>query len=153
MILSELFKGIFCYIYKLFLMMNDSIWHWVDIFFDFHNNILAFMWCNLQIILLISLTCASTFLGTKNQTRLCKTVALFSPLFIEVRLCVLHLICKIPSSPILVTLKKEALSSYETSVLTTATWRNIPEDTILHLICYGMFWSIAWLDLHRTTLF
>jgi hypothetical protein len=39
----------------------------------------------------------------------------------------------VPSSSILVTPMMETLRSYETSVLTRATRRYIPEDGILHL--------------------
>jgi hypothetical protein len=43
--------------------------------------------------------------------------------------------CVVPSAPIFVTLMKEAPGSSETSVLTRATLRNNPGDTILHEEC------------------
>jgi hypothetical protein len=55
----------------------------------------------------------------------------------------------VPSSPILVILMMEELSSFKTSVLIRATQRNIPQDGILH--CHRLqkpqiLHTIYWLD-------
>jgi hypothetical protein len=54
----------------------------------------------------------------------------------------------VPSSSILVTLMKEALSSSEMSAPTRATWRNIPEDAILQDILCSLIKSKNRKDLY-----
>jgi hypothetical protein len=52
----------------------------------------------------------------------------------------------VPSSPILITLMMEELSSSEMSVLTRATRRNIPEDAIIYLFIPSLNGSVSTSD-------
>jgi hypothetical protein len=69
----------------------------------------------------------TTQAATSNRRTLRRNTLVFLRLIVAA--------CVVPSSPIFVTLMKEAPGSSETSVLTRAAWRKNPENTILRFNC------------------